>query len=132
MGDFNEEPFHDGLENHLLASRDRGMAKYSPTYLYNPFWRLLGESAPYVVSRPVQSFSGTVYVASGNATKWKTVDQIIVSSDFLGRSDWHLNEEHTQVLHITPRCTREKAQKDIFDHFPVMTAIERIEEEKGV
>lgn len=126
MGDFNEEPFHESLEGQLLATRDRTLAKKNPSYLYNPFWRHLGESEPYTHILTRYSFAGTCFIATGHSTKWKTVDQILVSSAFLGRSSWHLNEDYTQVLPITPLATQRGLGGGIFDHFPVCATIEKV------
>jgi hypothetical protein len=131
MGDFNEEPYNSSLEAELLATRDRKLVQNSPTYLYNPFWRRMGESHPYSYSMTVPSFGGTCYVASGQTTKWKTVDQIILSAAFIGRSEWHLKEELTKILYITPRATGKTSSADIFDHFPVVATIEKVIHEEG-
>jgi hypothetical protein len=131
MGDFNEEPFHESLEGQLLATRDRKVVQNSPSYLYNPFWRCLGESHPYDYSRAIPSFAGTCYVASGHSTKWKTVDQIIFSAAFVGRSEWHLKEELTKIMHITPRVRGRTSSVDIFNHFPVIATIEKVVNKEG-
>jgi hypothetical protein len=131
MGDFNEEPFHECLDGQLLATRDRSIALKSEGYLYNPFWRFLGESQPYSHLDPHPSFAGTCYVASGNRTKWKTVDQIIVSSTFLGRSSWHLNEHFTRIIHPPFPNTALSLSGAIFDHFPVIMAIEKFTSDQG-
>jgi hypothetical protein len=129
MGDFNEEPFHESLENQLLATRDRKLAMKSSSHLYNPFWRHLGESEPYSKDSLAKSFAGTCFVAKGNTTRWKTVDQIIVSSAFLGSSPWHLNENLTKILYIAPRVKQDRSEINIFDHFPIIATIEKIKGE---
>lgn len=131
MGDFNQEPFNESLAGQLLATRDRRMAATNSSYLYNPFWRHLGESHPYVYGRTMKSFGGTCVLPAGHLTKWKTVDQIILSSIFLGGGEWHLNESLTQVLHLTPRGCDPSAAVGIFDHFPVITVLERHSQVKG-
>ncbi|MGD0089390.1 MAG: endonuclease/exonuclease/phosphatase family protein [Planctomycetota bacterium] len=131
MGDFNEEPFHECLENQLHASRDRKLVTKSSSYLYNPFWRHLGESQPYSQRLARKSFAGTCFIGSGNATRWKTVDQIMLSSAFLGRCPWHLNEELTKILYLTPRAVQGDAVGGIFDHFPVIATIEKTTFEEG-
>jgi len=131
MGDFNEEPFHQSLEGQLLATRDRKVVQNSPAYLYNPFWRCMGESHPYDYGTTIPSFAGTCYVASGHTTKWKTVDHIIFSAAFVGRSEWYLKEELTKILHITPRVTGKTSSADIFDHFPVIATIEKVIHQEG-
>lgn len=84
MGDYNEEPFHEALQCQLLATRDRKLVTECPSILYNPFWRLLGESEAYSHGLTAESFAGTCFLRSGKVTRWKTVDQIIVSAAFLG------------------------------------------------
>ena len=131
MGDFNEEPFQESLAGQLLATRDRRLASQEQSYFYNPFWRHLGESSPYLYDGTQPSFAGTCYIRAGHLTKWKTVDQIMVSSIFLGRGKWHLNETLTRVLHLTPKGLNPKKTTGIFDHFPVITVLERYSEGRG-
>ncbi len=57
---------------------------------------------------------------NGKITRWRTFDQIIFSSAFLGHTEWHLNEDLTGILDI------EKDLK-IFDHFPVYGVIEKVQ-----
>jgi hypothetical protein len=131
MGDFNEEPFHSCMEEQLLATRDRSLVQRYPAYLYNPFWRHLGESEPYTCTNRDPSFAGTCFVKNGHTTKWKTVDQIIVSSAFLGGSDWHLNENLTMFLPLTPKAELGTTHAGIFDHFPVIAVLEREPHDEG-
>jgi hypothetical protein len=124
MGDYNEEPFHECLSAALLASRDRTLVRGNAEYLYNPFWRHLGEILPYSFDQTDLSLAGTCFLKSGNKTKWKTVDQIIFSSAFLGNSTWHLNERFTAILPLTPKSQGYSA--GIFDHCPVIAVIDKI------
>jgi len=122
MGDFNEEPFQKSLEKSLLATRDRQLAFRRHSYLYNPFWRHIGEILPYHLrcSKSGRSnVAGTCYVPSLLSTNWKTVDQIIFSSAFIGHSDWHLNERLTRIVSIAGLKIR------MLDHLPVIATIER-------
>jgi hypothetical protein len=132
MGDFNEEPFHESLEGQLLATRDRALAIRNHSYLYNPFWRYLGESESYLKHMKQKSFAGTCFITSGSLTRWKTVDQIMVSSIFLGNECWHLNEDLTRILYLTPKAFNESNKPDIFDHFPVIATLEKHIDIKGV
>jgi hypothetical protein len=131
MGDFNEEPFHHCMEHELLATRDRSLARKRARHLYNPFWRHLGESAPHTCHDTSSSFAGTCFIKRGNATKWKTVDQIIVSSAFWGSSDWHLNEKLTMFLPVTPMALLGPSPAGIFDHFPVIAVFDRVYSDGG-
>jgi len=124
MGDFNEEPFHETLELDLLASRHRATAQKGKGYLYNPFWRRLGESISYSFSESAESFAGTCFIPSGFPSVWRTVDQIIISSAFLGDGNWCLNEDLTRVLFPNPIVKRDPKLK-IFDHFPVVATLDK-------
>ena len=127
LGDYNDEPFDVSLSEQLLASRDRQLVRKKPSLLYNPFWRLLGESAPQIPGEENPGFCGSYYYASGLETQWRTFDQIIFSASFLGFGEWHLNEKYTMILPLhefNPAFTNEKER---FDHFPILCAIEREE-----
>ncbi|MEW6350553.1 MAG: hypothetical protein AB1646_15930 [Thermodesulfobacteriota bacterium] len=131
MGDFNREPFDSCMEVDLLATRDRTLVRKKSEYLYNPFWRHLGESIPYDPASSERSFAGTCYLKRGNCTRWKTVDQVIVSSGFLGGSQWHLNEDATKYLPMTPLARDGLSRAGIFDHFPVIAVIEKVGKDGG-
>jgi hypothetical protein len=130
MGDFNDEPFHESMEQQLKATRDRCVAKRS-THLYNPFWRHMGESAPYNPISDDGAFAGTCSLKSDRVTRWKTVDQIIVSSAFLGGSTWHLNEQLTMILDLRKAARRGYSSRGVFDHLPVIAVIEKARHEGG-
>jgi len=125
LGDFNDEPFDPSLSEQLLAGRDRNLIRKNPVLLYNPFWRRLGEAVPQVPGIPCRSYSGSYFYKSGIETQWRTFDQIIFSSTFLGGSEWHLNEKYTQILQLYPFDTAVSKSDEIFDHFPVIGIIER-------
>jgi len=109
LGDFNDEPFDITLSDHL------------------PFWRLLGEGEPHVPDKPCQSNSGSYFHKTGEHTQWRTFDQIIFSSTFLGNSEWHLNEKYSQILKFQQFDPTISNYDKIFDHFPVISVIEREE-----
>lgn len=125
LGDFNDEPFDSSLSELLLATRDRRFARRNPKLLYNPFWRCVGEAVPHVPGAACTSYSGSYYYASGVDTKWRTFDQIIFSSAFLGHGEWHLNEKYTRIVYLEPFDKAVLNRKEIFDHFPVVSVIER-------
>jgi endonuclease/exonuclease/phosphatase family protein len=127
LGDFNDEPFDPSLSQQLLACRDRNLIKKNPILLYNPFWRRIGEAVPQVPGIQCRSYSGSCFHKSGKETNWRTFDQIIFSSTFLGNSEWHLNEKYTQILQLQPFDTIITQSEQIFDHFPVISVIEREE-----
>lgn len=127
LGDYNDEPHDSSLESHLLAVRDRRLVRKNKNLLYNPFWRHLGEPLPHQPGKPCPSFSGSCCLKSSTAveTKWRTFDQIIFSAAFIGQSAWQLNEDYTQILRGTSFDLIVSARNQIFDHFPVISVIER-------
>lgn len=126
LGDFNDEPFAPSLADQLLATRDRKLArKTRGEHLYNPFWRHLGERAPHVPGKPCQSYAGSCFYPKSQDTHWRTFDQIIFSSAFLGEGDWHLNEDATQILQLNPYDTNVLKSSAKFDHFPVISVIQK-------
>jgi hypothetical protein len=66
MGDYNDEPFHRSINEKLMSSRDRNRVIKNKDLLYNPFWRLLGESKPFVGENEDNVFAGTCYCPSEN------------------------------------------------------------------
>lgn len=125
VGDYNDEPYDPSLSEQLLAVRDRSLVRKNPELLYNPFWRLLGETFPHLPGKLRESYSGSCFHYSGIETHWRTFDQIIFSSAFLGQTDWHLNEKFTQILQLSSFTSSVLAKHEIFDHFPVLSVIEK-------
>lgn len=124
LGDYNDDPFSGSLANHLLATRDRELAGKGNRFLYNPFWRKLGESEPFSLDSSVTSICGTYYYTSGELSRWHTFDQIIFSSTFLGPNLFSLNESLTQVLRIDELERKLLDTDEIFDHLPVVSTVE--------
>jgi len=126
LGDFNDEPFAPALADQLLATRDRKLVrKTRGEHLYNPFWRHLGEPFPHVPGKPRQSYAGSCFYSKSQDTHWRTFDQIIFSSAFLGEGDWHLNEDATQILQLNPYDANVLRSSAKFDHFPVISVIQK-------
>jgi hypothetical protein len=125
MGDFNDEPFDESISWHLLATRDRQLARTKGGYLYNPFWRQLGESQPHAPSFPKRGAAGSCFYKGATDTRWRTYDQILVSSAFLGNTNWHLNEAETTIVRTEFLIDLVQGDKLYFDHLPILTAIER-------
>ncbi len=119
VGDYNDEPFHASLADQLEATRDKALVKRKPNLLYNPFWQHLTYSDVNL------SYAGTHYYKSGGTTKWRTFDQIIVSSALLD-NELQLNETETGIVHIPDYLKQVKDSKTIFDHLPVKTTIEKV------
>ena len=125
LGDFNDEPFDDPLSYQLLATRDRRLAQRSPEYLYNPFWRHLGEPTAAENGEVGEGYPGSYFHSSGVESRWRTMDQMIFSHAFLKEGEWGLNEHDTLILQIPPIDGAVKDSSRIFDHFPVLGVIER-------
>jgi hypothetical protein len=126
LGDYNDEPFHASLAEHLMATRDRVSAKRKPYLFYNPFWRHLGFSKLSSSDNMNEGSGGSYYYKNGEITRWRTFDQIIFSSAFLGKTEWHLNEELTGILDFSELRQRMMDNKEIFDHYPVMGVIDEV------
>ena len=100
MGDFNDEPFHRPLAFWLQASRDKGLVASHAGRLYNPFWRKLGSLQHYVPGEHREVCAGTYFHHANSLDRWRTFDQIIFSSHFLGLTDWHLDESSVAIVDI--------------------------------
>ena len=124
MGDYNDDPCSPSLAHHLLATRDRELARTNNNFLYNPFWRLLGESAPFASGDVGRGICGTYYYSSGEHSRWHTFDQIMFSSAFLGDGPLILNEERCVIVRNNTMESRVRRSADVLDHLPVMSVID--------
>jgi Endonuclease/Exonuclease/phosphatase family len=129
MGDFNDEPFDESLAWHMLGTRDRRLAKSANDYLYNPFWRRLGESEPYSITTTRPGVAGTCFYKGDTTTRWKTFDQMLFSPAFLGDCDWHLNEDEAMILETDFLTELVQNDKFYFDHLPIICIVEKLKKE---
>lgn len=127
LGDYNDEPFDASLEKQLMATRDRVLAKERPHLLYNPFWQHLSLPKSHSTYGTDDDNGGTYFHSIGEITRWRTFDQIIFSFAFLGNSEWHLNEQLTGILDVEGYKAMVINANEIFDHFPVLGVIEKVE-----
>lgn len=126
IGDFNDEPFDEGLERYLHASRDRDKVKRNAALLYNPFWRHLSSFVPGDAAQCL-SDPGTYFHRGGRDSWWRTFDQMIVSSAVLfGRAGWRLNEADTRVVPQPPSGLDVRSRHRFFDHLPIIGHLERL------
>ncbi|MGI2098220.1 endonuclease/exonuclease/phosphatase family protein [Shewanella glacialipiscicola] len=130
MGDYNDSP-HSNLMNVQLQSTKCYAAVISSLHsiLYNPFWKLsTGEKGYTHLENNISSLSvGTNYYngLSPEATKWQSFDQIIFSGNFLGGSEWHLDEPRTRIINIESIANLFSDKNSHVDHFPVTAHIVR-------
>lgn len=127
VGDFNDEPFDEGMERYLHASRDRDRVKRNRRLFYNPFWRHVNAFPPGAAEER-SSDPGTYFHAAGRFSHWRTFDQLIVSSSVLcGRAGWRLNEANTRVapLPVAKSAGDVAVPHPFFDHLPIVGHLER-------
>ncbi|GGY68770.1 endonuclease/exonuclease/phosphatase family protein [Marinobacter zhanjiangensis] len=128
MGDFNDEPFDSSLTEHLMSTRERPTTPSRKHLLYNPFWRKLGYEKPFSNDHNRKLVSaGSCYYASEKYSRWKTFDQIIFSSTFLGDSTWKLDEDYTDILSSDYILEQILSRQSNFDHLPVISAIKKVQ-----
>jgi hypothetical protein len=126
MGDFNDEPFDESLAQYLLATRDRTIVMRDDKYFYNPFWRRMGEVFPFSAHGDTGNSCGTCFHKSGGEeTRWRTFDQIIVSSSLLDCDRWFIDEENTNSLKNAVLDELLESKSRIFDHRPVLSYLRR-------
>jgi hypothetical protein len=126
MGDYNDEPFNESLSDGLLATRERSVARHRSEFVYNPFWRHMGEFHPHSAGENRDGFCGTCHHSKNVDAPWKVFDQMFFSGFFLGSGDWHLNEERTSILRLPDELADEVRKTDgLFDHYPVISVIEQ-------
>lgn len=124
MGDYNDEPFDDPLSFKLQATRDAHLIRGTVANLYNPFWRRIGCIRGYEHSAADLTYAGTYFYRRDATDRWRTYDQIIFSSAFLGSSSWHLNEKSVGIVDFPDYTLQVLSKKSIFDHFPVTATVE--------
>jgi hypothetical protein len=127
MGDYNDEPFDVPLAEQLMATRDRNLVRKKHHLLYNPFWRQMVSPELYAPGHEEKGGCGTCFHKGGDITRWRTFDQIMFSSAFLGSGAWHLNERVTGILELPGYAETVVDADQIFDHFPVIGVIDRVD-----
>ncbi|MDP9877815.1 hypothetical protein J2W25_002120 [Variovorax boronicumulans] len=129
LGDYNDEPFDASIADNLMATRDRALAERRKHLLYNPFWRHFSSA----IEDAADSIGdhGSYFHNAGESTQWRTFDQMIFSSSFLGNTGWQLVERNTRVLDIPAYTALVKSAKSCFDHLPIMGQIQRRTTENG-
>jgi hypothetical protein len=123
LGDFNDEPFDDSLTVQLQGTRDRSKASRNADLLYNPFWRMLGESHP-LGAEGLDTFAGSCFFSQNLANDWYTFDQVLVSSSLVRGSGWTLVEEDTAIVGLECLRTESRRFRLKFDHLPILVRLE--------
>ncbi|ELY1862431.1 endonuclease/exonuclease/phosphatase family protein [Serratia bockelmannii] len=126
LGDFNDEPFDKSISDQLMATRDRFLAAKKRYLFYNPFWRHMCVNGVYSHDCNTPGHGGTYYYKNDNKNRWRTFDQILVSSAFLGHTEWYLKESGSRVIDMPGYIEYIVDSNFSFDHMPVMAVIERV------
>lgn len=131
MGDYNDEPYSESMVYGLQSGRDKHhfFDVKDKQILYNPFWRAMGGVFPYDVgvTSDRNTPSGTCYFRDRQEfTDWKTVDQILFSTSFLGASNWHLIEKDTRIYSLPELGAAVAKLQDASDHLPVRCVVRRV------
>lgn len=118
LGDYNVEPHHTSMISGLQTSREKDLVKYRKTLLYNPCWKFLAYSQNDMVNN---SQHGTYRLRkAGLFNDWHMIDQILVSSNFLGRK-WNFIDSSVEIID-----TNAQLNDPISDHFAISIFIERV------
>lgn len=116
LGDYNVEPHHPSIMKGLQTSREKDLVIYRKNLLYNPCWKFLTMSQ-YGVGN---SLHGTHYLRkTGLFNSWHVIDQILVSSSFLGKK-WNFSDSLVEIID-----TNTQSDNPISDHLAISMFIER-------
>jgi exonuclease III len=131
MGDYNESPFSTPMNIKLQSSKCYDAVISSKnSILYNPFWKLSISKKNYshLESKPKEMSRGSYYYSpiSKDLNKFLTYDQILLSGNFLGQDEWHLDERATKIL-VSEATSNSFNDKNIHvDHYPITIQIIRV------
>ena len=125
LGDFNDEPFNHSMTTYLRGCRDATFVRSHPELLYNPFWNQLVCKNGYARLPLLNEATGTYFYGKDNLHRWRVLDQMLFSSSFVGRSEWHLNEKYTGVFR--PDYLMRAVQNPNFklDHLPIVAELNK-------
>lgn len=129
LGDYNDEPFDTSIADNIMATRDRALAVRRKHLFYNPFWRHLSSFEDSTTDMVTDS--GSYFHKAGHSTQWRTFDQMMFSSSFLGLDAWHLVERNTRVLDLPDYTSLVRAANTCFDHLPIVGHIHKRTKENG-
>lgn len=124
VGDYNDEPFDVSISERVMASRDKELVGRRKHLFYNPFWRHLAPFG-YLSGDEGKHDRGSYFHKAGDLTRWRTFDQMMFSSTFVGKGDWLLNESSTRVFEVQNYTSLVTGNKARFDHLPIIGHIEK-------
>lgn len=129
MGDYNDEPFDVSLSEHLESTRDYLLVARQPHLLYNPSWYHIGYKMRFRGMENIEltNVGGSVSARADNHTRWKTFDQILVSSSFLVGGDWRLDEEQSGVITDSELVAIVGRNDSHFDHLPILLSVRSLQ-----
>jgi len=125
VGDFNDEPYSKPMAGSMLATQDRSLALAYKGYLYNPFWRLIGESTYSKLGSAPLGRGGTYFFHEDYSTRWKVFDQMLFSPAFLKPSQFMLDERSIKIEDggsLLEKMMEKEGR--IIDHLPVLCRID--------
>lgn len=128
MGDYNESPFSQVMNVKMQSTKCYHAVMKSPRHtIYNPFWKLSVSQKKYThLQKDFDDFSVGTFEYRSNTSdhmNWYSFDQILVSGNFLGSSEWHLDETETRVIrHETIRNLFTNRESYV-DHYPITLKI---------
>lgn len=125
LGDFNDEPFDESMTDFLEASRDSDFVRRYPALLYNPFWKRIVCGVGYERSLPLNGPTGTYFFKGHPVHRWRVIDQMLFTSEFLGKSDWHLVEAETGVLRPEKLVAALQTVRSKLDHLPIFCTLSK-------
>jgi len=126
MGDYNDEPFSASMFQGVQAGKCYDSAKHhTKNNFYNPFARLSFSTEIYSHLNSIPQSVGTYYLKGSRQEpqNFFTFDQIIFSSNFLGFSDWHLDESSVQIYKHNHILETMLSRSKVFDHYPILASI---------
>lgn len=129
LGDFNDNPFDESVIQLGAVRCHDSTRKLRKETLYNPFWRNVVSQKTYnhIVNDEDHFHSGTHFYPTAFDSNWHTFDQILVSGNFLGGNNWHLQECQTGVLDNIYFLQHILDKSSPYDHLPIVCEIIRPE-----
>lgn len=111
VGDYNQEPYSNYIVENLQVSRERDYVINNPHILYNPCWKLLGNS---------KEVKGTIRYSQTRFREWSILDQVMLSSSFLTKN-WNFSDDNLSIIDdvTIEEMTQNIIQSNPSDHYPL-------------